>query len=139
MNRHYNRKIILEDGGEFYGYSFGTDREAIAEIVSSWTGVPVLKLTEAESARLLEENGEYEKDPGMMASAMSWLTTEMKMMVKRSDTEIAKIMMNGCNMGIQTIAEKAHEFENASQESKKLAEKIVKEEEDFMKKLKEYL
>ena len=33
MNRHYNRKIILEDGGEFYGYSFGTDREAIAEIV----------------------------------------------------------------------------------------------------------
>ena len=32
MNRHYNRKIILEDGGEFYGYSFGTDREAIAEI-----------------------------------------------------------------------------------------------------------
>ena len=33
MNRHYNRKIILEDGGEFYGYSFGTDRETIAEIV----------------------------------------------------------------------------------------------------------
>ena len=33
MNRNYNRKIILEDGGEFYGYSFGTDRETIAEIV----------------------------------------------------------------------------------------------------------
>ena len=33
MNRHYNRKIILEDGGEYYGYSFGTDRETIAEIV----------------------------------------------------------------------------------------------------------
>ena len=33
MNRHYNMKIILEDGGEFYGYSFGTDRETIAEIV----------------------------------------------------------------------------------------------------------
>lgn len=94
---------------------------------------------EAESARMLEENGEYEKDPGMMASAMSWLTTEMKMMVKRSDTEIAKIMMNGCNMGIQTITEKAHEFENASPESKKLAEKIVKEEEDFMRELKKFL
>ena len=24
MNRHYNRKIILEDGAEFYGYGFGT-------------------------------------------------------------------------------------------------------------------
>ena len=33
MNRHYNRKIILEDGGEFYGYSFGADQETTAEIV----------------------------------------------------------------------------------------------------------
>ena len=94
---------------------------------------------EAESAKLLEENGEYEKDPGMMASAFSWLTTEMKMMMKRSDTEIAKIMMNGCNMGIQTIVEKAHAYEEASKESKDLAERLVKEEEDFMEKLKEYL
>lgn len=33
MNRHYNKKIILEDGAEFYGYGFGADRETIAEIV----------------------------------------------------------------------------------------------------------
>lgn len=94
---------------------------------------------EAESAKLLEENGEYEKDPTMMASAFSWLTTEMKMMMKRSDTEIAKIMMNGCNMGIQTIVEKSHEYGNASPESKELAERLVKEEEDFMRELKKYL
>ena len=94
---------------------------------------------EAESAKLLEENGEYEKDPGVMASAMSWLTTEMKMLVKRSDTEIAKIMMDGCNMGIQSIVEKSHAYADASEESKKLAERLVKEEEDFMEKLKQYL
>jgi len=94
---------------------------------------------EAESAKLLEENGEFEKDPSVMASTMSWLTTEMKMMVKRSDTEIAKIMMNGCNMGIQTIAEKTHAYENASPESKDLAERLVKEEEAFMRELKKYL
>lgn len=33
MNRHYNRKIILEDGAEFYGYGFGAEWETIAEIV----------------------------------------------------------------------------------------------------------
>lgn len=33
MNRHYNKKIILEDGTEFYGYGFGADRETTAEIV----------------------------------------------------------------------------------------------------------
>lgn len=94
---------------------------------------------EAESTKLLEENGADEKEPGVMASAMSWLTTEMKMLVKRNDTEIAKIMMDGCNMGIQTITEKSHALSNASPESKALAERLVKEEEDFMEKLKEYL
>lgn len=94
---------------------------------------------EAESTKLLEENGDREKDPSMMASTMSWLTTEMKMMMNRSNTEVAKIIMNGCNMGIQTITEKSHEYENASSESKKLAERLVKEEEDLMKKLKEFL
>ena len=33
MNREYNKKIVLEDGAEFYGYGFGTDREVITEIV----------------------------------------------------------------------------------------------------------
>ena len=33
MNQQYNKKIVLEDGAEFYGYGFGENREVIAEIV----------------------------------------------------------------------------------------------------------
>ena len=33
MIRHYNKKIILEDGTEFYGYGFGADEERIVEAV----------------------------------------------------------------------------------------------------------
>lgn len=29
----YNKKIVLENGREFYGYGFGADTEAINEIV----------------------------------------------------------------------------------------------------------
>lgn len=29
----YDKKIVLEDGREFYGYGFGSDKEAINEIV----------------------------------------------------------------------------------------------------------
>ena len=29
----FTKKIVLEDGREFYGYGFGSDREAINEIV----------------------------------------------------------------------------------------------------------
>jgi len=36
----YNKKIVLENGKEFYGYGFGADKEAINEIVfnTSMTG-----------------------------------------------------------------------------------------------------
>ena len=30
----FTKKIVLENGREFYGYGFGADREAINEIVS---------------------------------------------------------------------------------------------------------
>lgn len=33
MIRQYNKKIVLEDGVEFYGYGFGTDAEVVAEVV----------------------------------------------------------------------------------------------------------
>ena len=33
LNQVYDKKIILEDGAEFYGYGFGADREVVAEVV----------------------------------------------------------------------------------------------------------
>lgn len=33
MVKDFNRKIILEDGQEYYGYGFGADRSAVCEIV----------------------------------------------------------------------------------------------------------
>lgn len=31
--REFNRKLILEDGSEYYGYSFGSEKDAVCEIV----------------------------------------------------------------------------------------------------------
>ena len=33
MNREYDKKLVLEDGEEFYGYSFGADQEKMVEVV----------------------------------------------------------------------------------------------------------
>lgn len=74
-----------------------------------------------------------------MASAFSWISTEMKMMFKDDNNQIAKIMMNGCNMGIQSISEDINKYSNASGESVSLAKKIVKAEENFMKDLERFL
>ena len=94
---------------------------------------------EAESTKMLKELGEEQKEPGMMVTAFSWFTTEVKMLMKDDNAQIAKIMMNGCNMGIQSISETMNKYDKASKESKALAEKLVKEEENFMKELKGYL
>ncbi len=86
-----------------------------------------------EASLLLHRNNETDKQPGMMASAMSWLTTEMKMMMHNEASQIAKIMMNGCNMGIQTIKENITKYKTASEEAVKLAQKLIKVEEEMWK------
>lgn len=92
-----------------------------------------------EASRLLHEYDETDKQPGMMASAMSKMTTDLKMMMHEDATQITKIIMNGCNMGIQQIGEKMNKYEAASDEAKNLAKKLIKVEEDLLSDVKEYL
>lgn len=84
-----------------------------------------------EASALLHENQQEDKTPGVMASTMSWLTTEIKMMMHNEGSQIAKIVMNGCNMGIQSIGENLTKYKTASEEAKKLARKLINVEEDL--------
>ena len=63
-----------------------------------------------EASGLLHEQGGRDKNPNPITEAMSWITTEMKMMLKKDGTQIAKLMMDGCNMGMQTMGEKMSQF-----------------------------
>lgn len=92
-----------------------------------------------EAHRLLNNNSCDEKDPGLMAKAFSYISTEMKLMMNPNNTQIAKIMMDGCNMGIQSIGEDLGKYPAADETSVNLAKKLIKIEEDFMSKMKNYL
>lgn len=94
---------------------------------------------EDESGKLLAACGHPGEKPEILASAASWLTTEMKLMLKDDNTQIAKILMDGCNMGVQSITEKMNKYPEASRESISLAKKIVKCEEQFAEELKKFL
>ena len=74
-----------------------------------------------------------------MASVFSQLTADMKLMIKDDNHQIAKLMMNGCNMDIQSISKYVNEYNEASQEVQDLCEDLVKIEEDFMKDLKQFM
>ena len=97
------------------------------------------KKLDDEIAQLLMESGRPEQEPGKMAVMFSWITTEMKLMIKDDSRQIAKLMMDGCNMGIQSISETINDTPEASRESKTAAKRLVKELEGFMKELKEFL
>lgn len=94
---------------------------------------------EDKISRQLLDNDAREEQPGIMASAMSWLSTEMKMSMHNDSNQVAKIMMDGCNMGIQSLSEYLNKYTEASKESRDLAEELIKVEENFMEEMKQFL
>ena len=94
---------------------------------------------EEESAGILEESGKQEKEPGVVASTFSWFTTEMKLMIDADNHQIAKLMMDGCNMGIQSISEFQNQYSEASKEAKEIAKKLIQMEEEFRKEVEKFL
>ena len=94
---------------------------------------------QAETAALLNDAGNDEKAPGAAASTFAWLTTEIKLAVNSTNTHIAKLLMDGCNMGIKTLGEKLHQYSQADKSAADLTRRIIKGNEDMMKKLQEFL
>ena len=60
-------------------------------------------------------------------------------MIHENTSEISKIMMNGCNMGIQSIREQMAKYKGAEEDAVKLAEKLIKVEEDMFHDAKEFI
>ena len=94
---------------------------------------------ETEVNRLLSMIGKEGKQPEMMASAMSWISTEMKMMMKDDDKQVAKIMTEGCDMGVRSICGFINQYSGASKSAIGLAKDLVKIEEEFREEMKPYL
>ena len=120
--------------------------EQVAEYVNDMKLLKVLnkykdkhEMIWKESADTLRSAGEEVENPGVMASMMSWISTEMKLMIENDNTQVAKVLLDGCNMGIQTITEMQHKYANAETEATQMAKELIEMEEDFRKELKKYL
>ena len=94
---------------------------------------------ESEADHRLMWHGQDSKPPENMATAMSWISTEVKMMMRDDDKQAAKIMMDGCNMGIQSICGFINQYSGASKSSIALAKDLVKIEEEFRDEMKVYV
>lgn len=94
---------------------------------------------EGEISGRLRSFGKYESEPKKMAELMAKAEMDVKMLVHPNDHQVAKIMMDGCNMGIQSVSEYINKYTDASQDSQDVAKKLIGIEEDFMQEMKGFV
>ena len=80
-----------------------------------------------------------DKEPNPIATAMSWVKINFKMLQGNKDEQIADLMTDGCNMGIKSIARYLNKYPTALSEVKELAADVIELEENFELDLRRFL
>ena len=80
-----------------------------------------------------------EKDPNPMAKSMSWLKTNMKMSMDKSDSTVADLLTDGCNMGIKSLYKYMNQYPSAEAKVKNLCNNLIDIERELRKDLRGYL
>ena len=87
----------------------------------------------------LDRLGDHGKAPSAMASAMSWLKTNMELLADGSDAKIADLMTDGCNMGVKSLSKYLNQYQAADEVSKSLTQKLIGMEETLARQIRSYL
>lgn len=83
----------------------------------------------SEIQEQLERYHDEGKDPNPMAKGMSWLKTNVKLVMDESDETVADLMTDGCNMGVKSLNRYLNEYEAADEFSKDIAKRLINLEE----------
>ena len=97
------------------------------------------KKLEQEIEGQLQQCQEPEKEPAVMAKAMSWFKTNMKMAMDESDATVADLITDGCHMGIKSIHRYLNQYPMADGKVRKQAEDLVDLQEKLAKDMRAYL
>jgi len=79
------------------------------------------------------------KEPNPMAKGMSWIKTNVKLAVNDSDSTVADLVTDGCNMGIKSLSRYLNQYKAADETSKKIAKKLIGSEEKLVTDVREFL
>ena len=92
-----------------------------------------------EIQKLLDEYHDDGKEPNPIAKSMSWMKTNMKLVMNESDHTIADLMTDGCNMGVKSLHKYLNQYKDAEGQAKDIARELSRLEQEFMTDLLEYL
>lgn len=88
---------------------------------------------------LLDEYGDDGKKPNPFAKGMSWMKTNVKLAMKESDSTIADLMTDGCNMGVKSLNKYLNKYEAADEKSKDVCKKLINLEQKLAVDISAYL
>lgn len=79
------------------------------------------------------------KDPNMIISEMSKIKMKVELSFNDSDSKIAKMMMDGCNMGIKALSEFKNKYNDADEKVLEICQRLISKEENLSKNLRRFL
>ena len=79
------------------------------------------------------------KNPNPVAKSMSWMKTNMKLTLDDSDSTVADLMTDGCNMGVKSLNRYLNQYKAADEVSKDIAKRLINLEEKLAIDIRQYL
>ena len=92
-----------------------------------------------EIHELMAKYDSTEKDPNPMATLMSWVKTNGKMIMNDDDATIADLITSGCDMGIKSLNKYLNQYPTANHQVKEICNRLISIEEALRDDLKGYL
>jgi len=106
----------------------------------------ILRSSKSENERLqtdlqkvLDDYHDEGKDPNPVVQGMSWVKTNWEMLIDGTDSKIAELMMDGCNMGIKSLSRYMNQYKAADERSKDIAKRLISSEEKLSADMRQYL
>ena len=88
---------------------------------------------------LLAQYKDDGKNPNPIVKGMSWMKTNMKMNMDKSDNTIADLMTDGCNMGVKSLNRYLNQYEAAEEVTKDICKRLINLEEKLAVDIREFL
>ena len=92
-----------------------------------------------ELQELLEKYKDEGKDPNPIAKGMSWMKTNVRLALNESDSTIADLITDGCNMGVKSLNKYLNEYKAADEMSKDITKKLINLEEELAVDVRDFL
>ena len=87
---------------------------------------------------ILKDYHDDGKSPNPVAKGMSWIKTNTMLSINESDSTVADLITDGCNMGVKSLNKYLNKYEAADERSKTVAKKLIRSEEQLAVDIRKY-